>query len=147
MPTARLMPEADLYSGREQTKAKHFILNRYLEALAFKVLNFSDVTYVDGFSGPWETRTESFADSSFMIAIEVLKDAQKRLGDRGIRRRIRCFLCERNPDAFEKLEAAVAPHHKPDDGFEIQTHGGSFTDAIPRISVFIKDSFTLIFID
>jgi len=42
----------DPYSGREQTKAKHFILKRYLQALAFKVLTFSDVTYIDGFSGP-----------------------------------------------------------------------------------------------
>ena len=54
---------ADPYSGREQTKAKHFILRRYLQALAFKVLGFSDITYVDGFSGPWETQTEDFAIS------------------------------------------------------------------------------------
>lgn len=67
----------DPYSGREQTGTKHFILKRYLQALAFKVLTFSDLTYVDGFSGPWETKTEDFADSSFMIAITVLKDAQQ----------------------------------------------------------------------
>ena len=82
----------DAYSGREQTKAKHFILKRYLQALAFKVLPFSDITYVDGFSGPWETKTEDFRDSSFMIAISVLQDAQKRILERtGTRRRIRCF--------------------------------------------------------
>jgi three-Cys-motif partner protein len=141
------MTDGDLYSGREQTKAKHFILRKYLQALAFKVLTISDVTYVDGFSGPWETRTEDFADSSFMIAIEVLKDAQQKLADRGKHRRIRCFLCERNPDAFEKLKTAVAPHHKPAERFEIQTYGGNFTDAIPKISDFIKNSFALIFID
>jgi hypothetical protein len=67
------------YSGREQTKAKHFILKRYLQALAFKVLRYFDVTYVDGFSGPWETQTEDFADSSFRIAIDVLRDAQKQI--------------------------------------------------------------------
>jgi hypothetical protein len=60
---------SDPYSRREQTKAKHFILRRYLQALAFKVLTFQDITYVDGFSGPWETKTENFTDSSFMIAI------------------------------------------------------------------------------
>jgi hypothetical protein len=59
----------DPYFGREQTKAKHFILRRYLQALAFKILRFFDITYVDGFSGPWETKTEDFVDSSFMIAI------------------------------------------------------------------------------
>ena len=63
------MNVTDAYSGREQTKAKHFILKSYLQALAFKVLTFSDITYVDGFSGPWETKTENFSDFSFMIAI------------------------------------------------------------------------------
>jgi hypothetical protein len=56
---------ADPYSDREQTMAKHYILRRYLQALAFKVLNFSDITYVDGFSGPWKCREENFSDSSF----------------------------------------------------------------------------------
>ena len=41
------------YVGREQTQAKHFILRRYLQALAFKVLHgLGDIAYVDGFSGP-----------------------------------------------------------------------------------------------
>src|SRR3974390_2009054 len=78
----------DPYSGREQTKAKHFILKSYLQALAFKVLTFSALTFVDGFSGPWETKTEDFSDSSFMIALNVLKDAQRQILERtGIRRR------------------------------------------------------------
>ncbi len=138
---------SDTYDGREQTKAKHFILRRYLQALAFKVLNFTDVTYVDGFSGPWETRTESFEDSSFMISIAVLKDAQEQLAKRGKERKIRCFFCERDPEAFAKLQAAVAPYHEPAKGFEIQTHGGEFTDAVDDIKAFIGKSFALIFID
>src|SRR3984893_1733298 len=100
------MNVTDAYSGREQTKAKHFILKRYLQALAFKVLTFSDITYVDGFSGPWE----DFRDSSFMIAISVLQDAQKRILERtGTRRRIRCFFSESNTEAFAQLKEAVRP--------------------------------------
>ncbi|HEY4212779.1 MAG TPA: three-Cys-motif partner protein TcmP [Steroidobacteraceae bacterium] len=137
----------DVYSGREQTKAKHFVLKTYLQALAFKVLTFSDLAYVDGFSGPWETRTETFADSSFMIAIQVLKDAQQQLAIRGTRRKIRCFFCERDPEAFRKLRATVEPYHNPNSGFEVQTHGGSFTDAVREIQAFIGNSFALIFID
>jgi three-Cys-motif partner protein len=136
-----------LYQGREQTKAKHFILKTYLQALAFKVLTFKDVAYVDGFSGPWETRDESFEDSSFMIAISVLKEAQLQLAKRGINRKIRCFLCERDREAFAKLEAAVAPYNAPDNGFEVQTYGGEFTDAVEKIKTFIGNSFALIFID
>lgn len=86
------MSDVDPYLEREQTKAKHFILKRYLQALAFKVLTISDITYVDGFSGPWNSKTEDFSDSSFIIALRVLQDAQRKiLESRGIRRRIRCF--------------------------------------------------------
>lgn len=136
------------YAGREQTKAKHFILKHYLEALAFKVLTFSDITYVDGFSGPWETKTEDFSDSSFMIAISVLQDAQNQILKRtGKQRRIRCFFSESNPEAFARLEPAVAPYNKPEERFEIKTYGGKFEDAINEIQSFIGMSFALIFID
>jgi three-Cys-motif partner protein len=138
----------DPYSGREQTQAKHFILRRYLQALAFKVLTFQDITYIDGFSGPWETKTEDFSDSSFMIAISVLLDAQKRYRQRtGVSRRIRCFFSEADPKAFVQLEQAVATFHKPAEGFEIKTYCGKFEDAVGEIQTFIGSSFPLIFID
>jgi hypothetical protein len=40
----------------------------------------------------------------------------------GKRRRIKCFLCERDPEAYEKLATAVASHHEPKQNFEIETH-------------------------
>lgn len=138
----------DPYSGREQTQAKHFILRRYLQALAFKVLTFQDITYVDGFSGPWETKTENFSNSSFMIAISVLLDAQKRSRERtGVSRRIRCFFSETEPETFAQLQGAVASFHKPEEGFEIKTYLGKFEDAVSEIQTFIGGSFPLIFID
>ena len=138
----------DPYSGREQTKAKHFILRRYLQALAFKVLTFSNITYVDGFSGPWETKAENFSDTSFMIAISVLQDAQKRILERmGKRRQIRCFFSEKNEDAFIQLQEAVVTFHKPQEGFAIKTYCGKFVDAVSEIQSFIGTSFPLIFID
>ena len=115
----------DPYSGREPTRAKHFILERYLQALAFKVLTFSDITYVDGFSGPWRTETEDFSDSSFMIAIKTLLDVQEQIHRRpGNRRNIRCFFSEDKPTTFKKLEQSVKQYHKPGDGFEIKTYMG-----------------------
>ena len=138
----------DPYSGREQTKAKHFILRRYLQELAFKVLTFSDLSYVDGFSGPWETKTENFSDSSFMIAISVLQDAQRRIVERtGQQRRVRCFFSENNAEAYAQLEAAVAPFRNPKERFEITTYFGKFEDAVNEIQFFIGASFPLIFID
>ena len=138
----------DLYFGREQTKAKHFILKRYLQALAFKILRFYDITYVDGFSGPWETRTEDFVDSSFMIAISVLNDAQQKIQAQTRRRpKIRCFFSENDRQAYAKLAAAIAPFHRPEEDFEIKTYGGEFENAILDIQTFIGRSFPLIFID
>lgn len=138
----------DPYSGREQTKAKHFILRRYLQALAFKVLTFSDITFVDGFSGPWESKAENFIDSSFMIAIAALRSAQKQIFERtGERRRIRCFFSEKNADAYGQLRIAVTQFHRPEEKFEIKTYFGSFEDAVSEIQPFIGNSFPLIFID
>ena len=139
---------SDPYAGREQTKAKHFVLKHYLEALAFKVLTFSDVTYVDGFSGPWQTKTENFIDSSFMIAISVLRDAQQKIFERdATRRRVRCFFSESDPESYAQLKSAVAPFHQPEQNFEIMTYPGRFEDAIEEIQSFIGHSFPLIFID
>ena len=138
---------SDAYFDREQTKAKHFILKRYLQALAFKVLRFSDITYVDGFSGPWKTKTEDFVDSSFMIAIDVLRDAQQKIGVQTGRRKIRCFFSENNPQAYAKLTSAISPFNRPSEGFEIKTYYGEFESAISEIQTFIGQSFPLIFID
>jgi three-Cys-motif partner protein len=137
-----------VYIDREQTEAKHFILRRYLQELAFKVLHNWDITYVDGFSGPWESKTDDFSDTSFMIAIDVLRDAQLQLATRtGRRRRIKCLFVEKDPVAYAQLAKAVGLHHKPDEGFEIETFSGAFEDAVPQIRTAIGSAFPLIFID
>ena len=68
----------DPYFKREQTRTKHFILKSYLQTLVYKLFQggHRSLTYVDGFSGPWEAKTENFTDTSFMIAIDVLRNAQ-----------------------------------------------------------------------
>lgn len=138
----------DAYEGREQTKAKHFILRRYLQELAFKVLSAWDtLTFVDGFSGPWKSRMPDFSDTSFMIAIEVLKDVQQRFRDRGQQKTIKCYFVEKKPGAYAQLDPAVKAHHDPDHGFHVETFGGEFEDAVPNIASYIQESFALIFID
>ena len=122
------------YVDREQTQAKHFILRGYLQELAFKVLHHWDVTYVDGFSGPWESRTDDLSDTSFMIAIDVLKDAQQKVFARaGTRRTVKWFFSEQDASAYEQMANAVARHNRPDEGFEIKTFHGEFGDAVEEI--------------
>jgi hypothetical protein len=84
-----------VYIDREQTQAKHFILRGYRQELAYKVLRGWDIAYVDGFSGPWESKTADFSDASFMIALGVLKEAQRITFEQTrVRRKIRCFFSE-----------------------------------------------------
>jgi three-Cys-motif partner protein len=139
---------SDAYIDREQTKAKHFILRGYLQELAFKVLTFSDLAYVDGFSGPWEAATDDFSDTSFMIAIQVLMDAQEKIAVRdGHRPKVQCFFAEKDRSAYKRLASAVAQYHRPDLKFEIQTYCGEFEASIPKIEQFIGRSFPIIFVD
>lgn len=136
------------YQDREQTEAKHFILKGYLQELAFKVLRGWDLAYIDGFSGPWESKAADLSDTSFMIALKVLKDAQQRIyNDTGQRRCIRCFFSEKDKAAYAQLSAAVAPFHDPANGFEVKTFHGEFVDAVSVIKTFIGSCFPLIFID
>lgn len=136
------------YIDREQTQAKHFILRGYLQALAFKVLRNWDIAYVDGFSGPWKSQNPDLSDTSFMIAIGVLKEAQRIVEEQtGSRRKIRCFFSEKDPAAYQQMVAAVAPFRRPDEGFEIKTFLGEFVDAVDEIRTFVGRSFPLVFID
>ena len=136
------------YDNREQTQAKHFILRGYLQELAFKVLHGWDIAYVDGFSGPWESKTDDLSDTSFMIAIGVLKDAQAKVAAQsGVRRKVKCFFSEKDANAYRLMAAAVAPLNHPEEGFEINTFHGEFVDAVEEIRRFVGRSFPLIFID
>ena len=92
------------YEGREQTLVKHVVLEKYLERFAIIVGSWNDtINYVDGFSGPWNIRSDEFADSSFAIALRVLRRAREALRARGRTLRLRCFFIEANPKPFERL--------------------------------------------
>ncbi len=136
------------YFEREQTAAKHFILRNYLQELALITLQgaFSTLTYVDGFSGPWKTRTSDFSDTSFMIAIRVLKGVQGQLRARGLSPVVKCFFVEKDAAAFAQLQPAVMKFHDPANGFHVETFHGRFEDSVPSVVKFAK-GMTLTFID
>jgi three-Cys-motif partner protein len=117
--------------------------------LAYKVLRGGwDIAYVDGFSGPWKPETADFSDTSFMIALEVLKEAQRIIYEQTrVRRKVRCFFSEKSAAAYQQMVATVAPFHRPDEGFEVKTFHGEFVDAVGEIRTFIGKAFPLIFID
>jgi three-Cys-motif partner protein len=137
------------YRGRAQTEAKHFILKRYLQTLIYKLFasGYKHVAYVDGFSGPWGSKTDDFADTSFMIAIGVLKNAHYQFRQRDPERVTKCYFVEEKLKSFRKLKAAVAAFNRPTEGFEVHTFKGTFEDAVSEIVPFISGCFALTFID
>ncbi|MGR8963713.1 three-Cys-motif partner protein TcmP [Rhizobium leguminosarum] len=139
----------NVYQDREQTEAKHFILRKYLQTLAFKTLHggWSTLAYIDGFSGPWQSKTPDHSDSSFMIAIEVLKDAQSKVRAAGKKPRVKCLFVEEKAGSFAQLHPAVSAHHDPANDFFVETFRGKFENALPQIQRTMSNAFALTFID
>ena len=141
--------QEELYEGREQSLVKHLILKRYLECFAHIIgQRWSSITYIDCFAGPWETRSDSFADSSFGIAIRELRNARRTLAGPNINRslRLRCFFLEANRKAYKKLSGL--PGAFPD--VEIETRNAKLEDSVEDILKFVaadRETFPFILID
>src|SRR6266542_2072599 len=139
--------DAGSYEGRGQTLVKHLILRSYLQRFARIIaFNWSVITYVDCFSGPWQSRADDLSDTSFAIALEELRRARSTHRERkGKDLTIRCLFMERDRRAYERLEAFA----KAATDLEIATVNASFEDAIDRIVGFArqKGAFTFFFID
>jgi three-Cys-motif partner protein len=120
------------YAGREQAYVKHVFLERYLEALIFKTASTYDhIVYVDGFAGPWQSADEQFEDTSFGIALSVLrkaKEAWKRASGRDVK--MTALLVEKDAKAHARL--ASIPAKYPD--IEIKTHNADFLAIVPTIA-------------
>jgi three-Cys-motif partner protein len=140
--------EKSLYVGREQTRVKHLILQRYLGRFAHIVGKFWEaITYVDCFSGPWSVRSGELRDSSFFIALEELRKARATLASRGQRVKLRCMFLEKSPSAYQKLKEFADSVTDA----EVETRNSELAGAVGDILEFIKSggrkSFPFIFID
>ena len=134
------------YEGREQARIKHHFLLTYLGSLIHKVASaYSEVVYVDGFSGPWQSRGEKFEDTSFGIALSALTEAKRSWATiRGRQVRMVAHLVENNATAHARL-AELVPMF-PD--VEIVIHHGDFTQIAPAIAAAISArAFSFILID
>src|SRR5579871_2714891 len=103
------MPLPAEYVNREQTFAKHLLFEFYLETLAYHILSFKDgFVYVDGFSGPWESKDAGHADTSFAIAIRKLSEVKESAAKAsGKAKKIRCLFIEKDAQTFLRLQAFV----------------------------------------
>ena len=138
------MLDPELYEGREQTYVKHFVLEQYLERVAYNIFSFqTDFVYVDGFSGPWKSENDTYQDTSFKLAIDKLRAVRDSVKRRGRNVKIKCMFIEKETKPFEELRAAVDKIYD----IEIKLINGKFEDHIADIQVFAHGTFSLIFID
>lgn len=138
------------YSGREQAYVKHRLLAEYLAPFAYKIGSAWDsIVYVDAFSGPWKTSRADYADSSFAIAINRLRDAQVGLAEKGKNRRIQCILVEEDEKAFAALQKFASRQASP--AFGVHALCGKFAEQIPSIATLIRkhapNPFKFVFLD
>ena len=138
-----------LYDEREQTKAKHDLLRRYLERFAYKILHgYGAADFIDGFSGPWENKDRTrFRDTSFGIALETLNTAAANLAEQGKPARVRCIFNEKDTAAAKDLADFVERVRPEFPHVEIHALTGSFEDNAPRIDRLATHPFRLVFVD
>ena len=136
-----------LYEGREQSWVKHEILKDYLLRLALIVGRHSDsITYIDGFSGPWNARGDKLEDASFSIALRMLRQARDQLLTQKQTVKLRCYFIEEDAAAFAQLDEFA----KGITDAEVVARNCEFESAIPDIVKFVRDSgrtFPFVFID
>lgn len=130
--------EDQFYLDREQSQIKHEILQSYLQRFALIVGQWREgITYVDGFSGPWNTASEDFEDSSFSIALNKLRSARETLRKRfGKTLKLKCVFLEKDPNAFEKLKGFAERQND----VQVTALNEEFEKAIPQIATMLESS-------
>ena len=127
------------YAGREQALVKHYVLENYLEQLAFKIGQHQPGTtlnYVDAFSGPWDSQRSDFSDSSPWIALRKLGSVRDELRSRQppIPLTVRALFIERNLSAFDRLQQVRGQFADvPSEGLR-----GDFADHVPQAVAFAR---------
>lgn len=108
MTTTVAPPVPPEYAGREQAYIKHLFYVSTSGRLVHKIGSFANhVVYVDGFSGPWKSGAEDYADTSFGIALKALTDARlswANMDGRNREVRMSAHLVETDPGAFAQLQ-------------------------------------------
>jgi three-Cys-motif partner protein len=147
------MPKADLsaYTGREQAYVKHYLLEKYLTPLAYKVgSKWGSLVYIEGFSGPWQTTQPDYADSSFGVAVNTLRQVRKGLRETwGRELPMHIILCEQDKQAFAALQKFATESSTT--GFTVHPICGEFVASIPEIDRVVrkhtKNPFRFVFLD
>ena len=138
------------YQGREPTYIKHCLLERYLPDWVYKVgPSWNSIAYIDGFAGPWQTTTPDHSDSSFGIAVDILRRSQIGLRKRSHPLHVNCVLVDQDKVAFTQLERFARQNTR--EQFDVHALEGDFVSNIPTIESLLRKSslntFRFVFLD
>lgn len=138
----------DEYTDREQTGIKHFALRKYLEP-ATRIIGsgWGGFSYVDCCAGPWESRSQDFSDTSFGIAVAILKEAERSLRDRGKNAKFKALLIEEKSSSYKLL--AEFARGATNDRVSVEARNWDFREQTDEIRRFVASpkSFGFTFID
>lgn len=96
------------YEGREQALVKHTFLDTYMPAQIPKVVSWADeFTYIDLFAGPWQAKSDDYADTSFGIALRRMSEAKVMQAKIGRSVKMVAHLVEKDPTNFARLTETV----------------------------------------
>ncbi len=141
------MATDDVYLGREQTAIKHEVLRQYLLQFALIIGRLRNITYVDCFSGPWNSEAEDLSDTSFSIAIQQFRSARERLAKENIKPKIRCLFLEKDKEAHDRL----VQFGKTIEDVEVRTINAPFESSVDAILDYVdrggRNSFAFFFVD
>jgi three-Cys-motif partner protein len=135
------------YADREQSWIKHFALQKYLD-VATKIIGSSrNFSFVDCCAGPWESKSPSYEDTSFGIAIKMLRESRKWLKERNKLAQFKALLIEAKAEPFQKLSAFA--EKTTDSEVTVRAENWDFREHIADIVSFVSTprSFGFIFID
>ena len=134
------------YRGREPAFVKHTFLDKYLPALIGRVASrYDSFVYVDGFAGPWKSVAgETFADTSFGIALQHMTAQKILYAGRGRDVNMKAVLIEKDQKTFASLKQAVAGYPNIDC---VSLHGEMEEHVSTIIREIETDGFSFVLID
>lgn len=133
-----MSPEKADYQDREQAWVKHWLLEKYLERLILKVgTKWKRFVYVDAFSGPWNSASHDLSDTSFSIALGVLKKCQDKMREGGRHLPMKAIFLEKNKESAKRLINYSAD--KSTDLLEVTAKQADFLNEVDDLSRSIRD--------
>ena len=105
---------------------------------------------MDGFAGPWETKSADYEDTSFGLASQLLRRCQTGIRQtRGRDLQVDCILIEQDKKVFAQLKRFAQTQSGP--GFGVHALRGEFVERIGDIEAIIRarttNAFRFVFLD